>query len=215
MLVGMLAALGMLALAPSIATAKTKVITVPAEVVAEDKFNPNNEDQCGAIGFVKWQDPPANPERIPIAWTVYWTHLPSGEERSDTATPPFHDTIDLVGAEYLVGGGSHWWSIAWGSKGGHTVSEVGCSDITERILANSGAPARVEITLDLKEPEVDQKKCKAARAELRARNKAVGKLLGKLRRADSEEAKDRIRENLADARVKRAQAAQRMQRVCT
>ncbi len=120
-----------------------------------------------------------------------------------------------MGAEYLVGGGSHWWNIAWGSRGGVGVAEKGCSDLTEAMLARYGSPARVEITLDLKEPLVDQKKCKAARAELRERNKSVGKLLGKLRRASNGDAKDRIRKQLAKAKDKRADAARKMKKVCT
>ncbi len=74
-LVGVLAvsASAVLAGPPSIASAETTVKTVPAEVVALDKFNPTNNLQCGALAFVKWQDPPLTPEAIPVAWTVFYT----------------------------------------------------------------------------------------------------------------------------------------------
>lgn len=200
---------------PSIATAETKVKTVPAEVVALWKFNPTNDLQCGALAFVQWKDPPLKVEAIPVAWEVFYTHKPTGEERSVSATPPFHDSIEHVGAEYLVGGGSHWWNISFGSRVGAGTDEQGCSDMTEKMLATYGSPARVEITLDLQEPEIDQKKCKAARADLKARNKAVGKLLGKLRKASNGDEKDRIRKQLAEAKDKRANAAQKVTKACT
>lgn len=200
---------------PSIAMAETKVKTVPAEVVALDKFNPTNELQCGALAFVKWQDPPLTVEAIPVAWKVFYTDNATGQERSESVMPPFSDSVKHVGADYLVGGGAHWWSISWASRGGVGVKDKGCSDLAEAMLARYGGPARVEITLDLKEPPVNQKKCKAARAELRERNKAVGKLLGKLRRATNDDAKDQIREQLANARNKRANAARKMTKACT
>lgn len=200
---------------PSIAQADTKVVTVPGEVVAMDKYNPANALQCGALAFVKWQDPPLSPEAIPVAWKVFYTNKATGEELSVSAEPPFHDSITHVGAEYLVGGGAHWWSISYASRGGVGVAGKGCSDMTEKMLAKYGSPARVEVTLDLKVSPVDQKKCQAARAELRERNKAVGKLLGKLRRAPNADAKDRIREQLAQSRVQRADAAQKATKACT
>ena len=207
-------AFALLAGAPSIATAETKVKTVPAEIVAQWKFNPTNDLQCGALGFVKWKDPPLKPEAIPIAWEIFYTVKPTGEERSASATPPFDDSFTWVGAEYLVGGGAHWEMFAYGSRVGAGTDEQGCSDMTDYYEATFHRP-RVEITIDLKEPPVDRKKCKAARAELRERNKAVGKLLGKLRRADSNDAKNRIRERLRKAKDKRADAAQKVDKVCT
>ncbi len=213
-LLGVLAgsAVALVAGSPTVATAETKVKTVPAEIVSQWKFNPTNPLHCGAVAFVKWKDPPLKPEAIPVAWKVFWTD--QGVKRSDSATPPFHDSTEHAGAQYLVGGGAHWWVIAWSSRAGAGTDELGCSDFTgiyDSVLSN----ARVEITLDLKDPPVNQKKCKKARAELRKRNKAVGKLLGKLRRADSNAAKNRIRKQLATAKDKRADATQKVTRVCT
>lgn len=207
-------ALALLAGPASIATAETKVKTVPAEVVSEWKYNPTNPLACGALAFVKWQDPPLKPEAIPVAWRVVYTVATTGEERSEAATPPFHDSMEFAGAQYLVGGGAHWWNIAFSSRAGAGTDELGCSDFTEKFNSWFVSP-RVEITLDVKEPAIDQKKCKAARAELRKRNKAVGKLLGKLRRADTNDAKERIRKELAKAKDKRADAAQKVTRVCS
>ena len=215
MLFGVLATLAVALLAglPSIATAETKVKTVPAEIVTEWRFNPTNPLACGALAFVKWKDPPLKPEAIPVAWKVFYTLTSNGEEQSLSATPPFNDSILYVGSEWLVGGGAHWVNIAFSSKAGPLAAD-GCSDFTDKFDSWYSDP-RVEITLDLKEPPVDQKKCKKARAELRERNKAVGKLRGKLRRADSNDAKDRIREKLAKAKDKRADAVQKVNKVCS
>lgn len=206
-------AVALLAGPPSVATAEQKVVTVPATVVSQWKFNPTNDLQCSALTFVKWKDPDYKvSEKFPIAWRAFYTQ--NGVEGSVTGTPPFGDLTEFLGATYAVGGDSHWLNIAYGSKVGAGAVD-GCADMRDRLQAAFTSPARVEITFELKDPPVDQKKCKKARAELRERNKAVGKLRGKLRRADSSRAKDRIREKLAKAKDKRADAAQKVNKVCT
>jgi hypothetical protein len=197
--------------AASIAAAETVTKTFPAEIVAMDKFNPTNALQCGALGFVKWQDPPLTVEEIPIAWRIIYTHRSRGE-LSESVNPPFHDSITHVGAEYLVGGGAHWWVISWGSKVG-AGAVTGCSFMTENILARYSSP-RVEITFDLKVPSVNIKKCQSARAELRKRNRAVSQLLGKLRKASTSSAKNKIRKQLSSAKNKRVNAIQKLNDAC-
>ena len=208
-----LSALALLAGPPSIAMAETKVVTVPGTIVSQWKFNPNNELQCSALSFVKWKDPDYKvSEKFPIAWQAFYTA--SGEERSISGTPPFDDLITFLGATYAVGGNSHWLNVGFASRVGAGAAD-GCEDLRDAQETALSGPARVEITFELKDPPVNKKKCAAARADLRKANKAVGKLLGKLRRADSADEKSRIREQLAKAKDKRADAAQKVDKVCT
>lgn len=214
MLIAVLAvsALALLAGLPSVAAAKTEVRTIPATVVFENKENPKDPGNCSAAAFAMWQEPPATVEAFPTAWTVYWK-FKGVEQPAISTKPPFDDVFNFV-AEYRVPGGYHWVSLGTPShRDGPQPND--CSDMREKSEQVVDRVARVEITVELPEPKVDPKKCKAARAGLRARNKAVGKLLGKLRRASTDDAKDRIREQLSKAKASRAKAAQRMTKVCT
>jgi hypothetical protein len=211
-LIGVLAVSGLALLAglPSVAAAETKVKTVPGEVVFLNKNRPNDPGNCSAVVFVMWKNPPLRVDAIPIAWKVFYEF--KGVKYSRVTAPPFNDVTKYV-AEYRVPDGKHWLNVGYSSVDGSVPND--CSSKTAKYKELFSVVARVEITLDLKEPPIDQAKCKAARAGLRARNKAVGKQLGKLRKASTPSAKSRIRENLAKAKVKRAQAAQRVNQVCT
>ena len=168
--------IALLAGPPSIAAAETKVETVPAEVVADWKFNPTNPLQCGAVAFVRWNDPRLKGWETAVAWEVFYTDR--GEEVSVTATPPFHDRIDHVGAVYEDGGSpwTHWWSISWTSRVGAGTDVKGCSDSEEAMLARYGSPARVKITIEV---GPDPAACTTARKEV----KKIGKRMGQLQQS--------------------------------
>ena len=86
-------ALALLAGPASIATAETKVKTVPAEVVSEWKYNPSNPLACGALAFVRWQGPPLKPAGNP---SRRWSARPhcSSSARQQATTNAFFPNVD-------------------------------------------------------------------------------------------------------------------------
>lgn len=203
------AALAIATWAPSTASAKTEVRAAPAQLVFRHGARPDDAGNCSAAAFVMWQEPRATVRRFPIAWKVFWTV--NGSARSKDVRPPFDDTFRWV-IEYRVPGGSHWANVGITWRDGPIAND--CSSYSARQRAMIDPAVRMEITYELQDPRVDQARCRAARETLRARNRAVSRLLGQLRSATNDRQRARIRTQLARARTQRAAAAQRVARAC-
>lgn len=186
---------------------KTEVKSVPAEIVFEKANEPGDPGHCAAIVFVKWQDVPYT-----LSSTVHYTY--KGEEKTSVATkPPFDDSYSFV-ANFTVPYGSHWISVAQSWGDGPVANDCGAAQIKQQERYTQ--PARADLTVEVQEPVVttDPKACEDANANLKKRNKAVSKLLGKLRKAPGDKAKERIRTKLKKARRDRAKAVQQVAKDC-
>lgn len=208
-LLAVAAALAIATWAPATATAKTEVRDAPAQLVFRNGARPDDPGNCSAAAFVMWQEPRATVRAFPVAWRVFWTV--NGRARSKDVRPPFDDTFRWV-IDYQVPGGSHWTNVGITWSDGPRPND--CSSYSVRQQAMIDPAVRVEITWELQDPRTDPARCRAARATLRARNRAVGRLLGALRNATSDRQRARIRTQLTRARNQRAQAAQRVARAC-
>jgi hypothetical protein len=97
-------------LSATTASAATEVKTVKGEVVFAFGQRPGDHGNCSAIVFVKWPDQP----RTVSARAIYTFN---GQERSEVAAPPFHDTFAWV-ATYTVPPGYHWIQVGKSWKDG-------------------------------------------------------------------------------------------------
>lgn len=182
---------------------KTEVKSVPVELVFENKQDPGDPGHCAATVFFKWSDVPYTLSAI-----VHYTY--KTEERTLSGTPPFDDHFNFV-TNFDVPVGSHWLAAPPSWKDGPTANDCSSSRLVyeERYLQ----PAHADLTVEVQEPvtpKTDPKLCEEANNNLKARNKAVSKLLGQLRRADGDKAKERIRTKLKKARRERAKAVQQV-----
>ncbi len=189
---------------------KTEVKTVPAELVFERKNEPGDAGHCAAIVFVKWADVPYT-----LSATAFYTYTLNSktEERSLTGVPPFDDYYKFV-ADFTVPFGSHWLAAPPSWSDGPVAND--CSKAQGVQQERYFQPARVELTVEVQEPvdKTDPKACADAQKNLKARNKAVSRLLGKLKNAEGKKAKARIRGKLAKAKSKRAKAVQKVATDC-
>jgi hypothetical protein len=185
---------------------KTEVKTVPAEVVFEKANEPGDPGHCAAIVFIKWQDVPYT-----LSATAFYTY--KTEERSLTGIPPFDDHYNFV-ADFNVPYGSHWLAAPPSYSDGPVANDCSKAQLVQQERYTQ--PARAQLTVEVQEPVVttDPKACEEANKNLKKRNKAVSKLLGQLRKASGDKAKDRIRGKLAKAKRNRAKAVQQVAQDC-
>lgn len=95
---------------------------------------------------------------------------------SESAKPPFHDTLDHV-AVYTAPAGFHWINVAYSSAHGPVANT--CEEFTAKHKqAISNTVARVELTV-----EIDPAVCASAQAEQAAQSKSVTKLTSKVKKA--------------------------------
>jgi hypothetical protein len=182
---------------------KTEVKSVPVELVFENKQDPGDPGHCAANVFFKWQDVPYTLSAI-----VHYTY--KGEDRTVSGTPPFDDHYSFV-TDFNVPVGSHWLAGPPSWKDGPIANDCSSSRVVyeERYTQ----PAHADLTLEVQAPPaptIDPKVCNEANAKLKQRNKAVSKLLGKLRKASGKKAKNDIRTKLAKAKRSRAKAVQQV-----
>lgn len=188
----------MAVMAPS-ASAATKEKTVKGEVVFAHGQRVGDPGDCSAVVFVQWADVPGTTRA-----TAFYTF--KGEERSESAAPPFHDAYKLV-AEYTVPAGHHWIAVGKSWSNGPVANT--CEDTSEKQKQLIGTVARVELTVEL-DPAV----CNTAKAKLRARRKSVDRLKSQLRKASTQKAKKTLRSKITKAAAKRAKAAKYVHDVC-
>lgn len=137
----------------------TEEITVPGTIQYLHGQDPADPGHCSALVFVQWADVPGT-----VSARAYYTF--KGQERSESAAPPFSDTTDWV-VTYTVSPGSHWILVGKSWVDGPTVAT--CEDKAELYKTLITAPARVVLTV-----ERDNAKCEAAQA-------AVSKLQGRVK----------------------------------
>jgi hypothetical protein len=186
-------------LSATTASAATEVKTVKGEVVFAFGQRPGDPGNCSAIVFVKWPDQP----RTISARAIYTFN---GQERSEVAAPPFHDTFAWV-ATYTVPPGYHWIQVGKSWKDGPVADT--CEGLSAKQRTIIGTEARVELTL-----APDPKVCNSAKTTLAAKRTAVNKLKAQLRKASSTKAKSKLRTKLTAAKAKQAKAAKRVGQVC-
>lgn len=197
-------ALSLLALVGSPApagAAPTTTKTVDGEVIFEHGARPTDPGNCSAIVFVQWKDLPGT-----ISATAFY--LWREKEYSETRQPPFDDHYEWVRV-YDAPAGYH--RIQVGKAWGDGPNPNDCSESSARQKEFFGTEARVVLTI---QPEGDSKECAAALKTLRKRNRAVARLKGQIRKASTENAKDRLRAKLAKAKARRAKAASRVAKLC-
>ncbi len=154
-----LVALGILTAPAATAGTSTEEITVPATIQYLHGQDPADPGHCSALVFVQWADVPGT-----VSARAYYTF--KGQERSESAVPPFSDTTDWV-VTYTVSPGNHWILVGKSWVDGPTVAT--CEDKAELYKTLITAPVRVVLTV-----ERDSSKCEAAQV-------AVTKLQGKVK----------------------------------
>lgn len=192
------AALATLA-APAPASAKTKVETLPAQIVFAHAQRPGKPGDCSAVVFLQWPD-----VKNATAWKGFYTYK-GVEQTKQMGPPPFDDTYKWV-ATYTVPPGSHWSAFPPSWRNGATPND--CSDMSEKQKAVYGTTARVEVTV-----EIDEAACKAARTTAAARVRKVNQLKARVARATGAE-KKRLKRALTAAKTSRDKAAQKVAAVC-
>lgn len=193
------------------AAAEADTVSVPATLVISTKNDPANLGACGTLAFYEWKDVPDTTSAT-VKYTAY------GKPASETAAgPSFHDYLPNEKPPRFAPLGRHWISVGWSYAAGGSPTEPNMTcknDFEPKARAALSATATVVLTVEGPVSKTDPKACEAARKNLKARNKDVSRLLGKLRNAEGEKAKDRIRGNLAKARSKRAKAVQKVAKDC-
>jgi hypothetical protein len=194
----LLALVAMLGLMPTLASASTRTITRPAEVVFANGQNPEKPGNCSAVAFVQWAEVPRT-----VSATVHYTYR--GAPLSKSASAPFNDTYKLV-VTYQVPGGSHWIKVGegWGSGPSPSLCETTLATLKERY----GPPARVELQV-----ENDPRQCTAVRRTLARLTKQVGKARAEVARTEGK-ARERAAKRLQSLKKARARAATRVAKFC-
>lgn len=197
---------------PAAAAGGTREMSVQGTLVISTDNDPANLGDCGTLVFYQWKDVPNT-----VSATVTFTAA-TGKEHSETAAgPSFHDYMTKQKPPRYAPLGSHWISVGWSysSGGSPTQRNTKCKDYFEpKMRAYYPATAKIVLTVEDAAPKTDPAKCKAARSALKARNKTVSKLLGKLKRAKGKKAKDRVRRQLAKAKTERAKAVRKVVKTC-
>ena len=193
-----LVAMGLFAAPAATAGTTTEEITVPATIQYLHGQNPSDPGNCSALVFVQWADVPGT-----VSARAYYTF--KGQERSESATPPFSDTTNWV-ATYTVSPGSHWILVGKSWADGPLVNT--CEDKAELYKTLITNPVRVVLTV-----ERDNSKCEAAQT-------LVTKLQGKVKslksrmKAASGKRKDALRDALRTRKKQLAKAKVAEQRAC-
>ena len=181
------------------AAAPNTTKTVDAQVIFEHGARADDPGNCSAIAFVQWKDVPGT-----ISAKAIYTWR--GSEYTKVAEPPFNDEYEWVIA-YKAPAGTHRIQVGKGWSDGPVASD--CSDHSAKQKEDFSVPAKVELTI---ENVGETEACAAALKKLRALNKTVRRLKGKLRKATGD--KSALRAQLAGAQKKRAKAAARVRREC-
>lgn len=196
---------------PAAAEGATKQVSVPATLVISTENDPANLGACGTLAFYEWKDVPDTTSAT-VEYTAY------GKPASETAAgPSFHDYLPNEKPPRYAPLGRHWISVGWSYAAGGSPTELNMTcknDFEPKARAALSATATVVLTVEGPVAKRDPKACEAARKNLKARNKDVSRLLGKLRNAEGKEAKGRIRGKLANAKSKRAKAVQKVAAIC-
>lgn len=197
---------------PAAAKGATQQVSVPGTLVISTANDPANLGACGTLAFYEWSDVP-NTTSATVNYTV------NGKPASESAAAPFHDYMTNEKPPRYAPPGRHWISVGWSyaAGGSPTVPNLHCQNEFEPKFRAWYAPtATVVLTVDVQEPvdKTDPKACEDARKKLKARNKAVSRLLGNLKNAEGKKAKARIRGKLAKAKSNRAKAVQEVAADC-
>jgi ElaB/YqjD/DUF883 family membrane-anchored ribosome-binding protein len=187
-------------LLPSVAQAATTTRTINATVVYENKPNPNDVGNCGAVAFAQW---PADEIKGAVAWRVIYTR--AGNEESRTTEPPFHNTYVYTEATYTAPPGTNRYAIGTTARDGAGFSD--CSEYLENMRKAFGTAARVEVT-------VDTTACDKARSDQQRARKALRDARARLRRAKSDAAKRRARAAVRRATTRERAASAAVRRDC-
>ncbi len=198
---------------PAAVKGATQQVSVPGSLVISTENDPANLGFCGTLAFYEWSDVPNT-----TSATVNYTN--NGKPASETAAAPFHDYLPNEKPPRHAPPGRHWISVGWSyaAGGSPTVPNLICkNEVEPKIRAALSPTATVVLTVEVQEPpapKTDPKVCEDARKKLKVRNKAVSRLLGKLKNAEGKKAKARIRGNLAKAKSNRAKAVQKVAADC-
>jgi hypothetical protein len=153
-----LAALALIGLSASTATAATRVIDVPARVLTADAYE--GETLCTYAAFLQWPDRGYQGVR----WVAHWERL--GVPVSEEVTLPFNDTV--VFDSPLVPGarefnslpGFHWIMLDYGGGEGPP-GTVECGTAAS-VLAGVYTGGHVEVTAEEDGPSTTEEAPSAA-----------------------------------------------------
>ncbi len=210
-LVALAAAVGLIA--PVAATAETEVKKVGAQIIFLNAADPADPGHCGIAVMLQWKDPKVRGFE-PVAWTGHYFSGRNRTERTVTGTPPFNNSLDLVGVSYHATGGTNWLNIGWGYRDGAPDSgyPLDCSDMLERAKQGYGTQAWVDVTGNVSASSTA--KCLTARKSYKSANKKVRQLRINLSKAKGDAAKAKVRARLKVAVKQRARAAARLGTAC-
>lgn len=185
------------------AAAETKEVTVPGEVVIQNKAKPTDPGNCSVITFVRWKDVPGT-----VSGTAYYRWR--DEERSQAFRPPFDDTYTWV-ADYQVEPGYHWTQIGKSWSDGPFPND--CSEAAAR-TRTFYPTMEARVVLQVEVPAAETSACAAATKRAAAADRQVARLQSRLRSARTARAKARIRGQLQSARAKQRTAASGVRSAC-